>query len=175
MSTYCLWMVQKCCICIIFCAFIVSLCALYNLSLVTLEVNNTRQQYSGCKLYNNIMYSKFFLLISFFVYLQITCSMQYHNFTKYLAFSVQESFCHCLRSILFQCYMCYILHAYYFMVALYCRMRAYIFSSCLWSPCVIGQTIIFLTCDFYLVLFFPRLISAAADWMSTILLHTAWP
>ena len=27
----------------------------------------------------------------------------------------------------------------------------------------------------YLLLFFPRLISAAADWMSTILLHMAWP
>jgi len=27
---------------------------------------------------------------------------------------------------------------------------------------------------FYLS-FFPRLISAAADWMSTILLHMAWP
>jgi len=39
--------------------------------------------------------------------------------------------------------------------------------------------IIFLPCDFYLssifFLFFPRLISAAADWMSTILLHMAWP
>ena len=40
----------------------------------------------------------------------------------------------------------------------------------LWSPYVIGQTIIFLPCDFYLLLFFfPRLISAAASWMSTIL------
>ena len=53
--------------------------------------------------------------------------------------------------------------------------------SFLWSPYVIGQTIIFLPCDFYLLsmyllLFvFPRLISAAADWMSTILLHMAWP
>jgi len=37
----------------------------------------------------------------------------------------------------------------------------------LWSPYVIGQTIIFLPCDFYLLLFFfPPLISAAADWMS---------
>jgi len=42
--------------------------------------------------------------------------------------------------------------------------------------------IIFLSCSFYLLsfflsffLFFPRLISAAADWMSTILLHMAWP
>ena len=46
----------------------------------------------------------------------------------------------------------------------------------LWSPYVIGQTIIFLPCDFYLLSFFiPRLISAAADGMSTILLHMAWP
>jgi len=41
--------------------------------------------------------------------------------------------------------------------------------------------IIFLPCDFYLsifyllLLFFPRLISAATDWISTILLHMAWP
>ena len=47
----------------------------------------------------------------------------------------------------------------------------------LWSPYVIGQTIIFLPRDFYLLSssFFPRLISAATDWMSTILLHMAWP
>ena len=43
----------------------------------------------------------------------------------------------------------------------------------LWSPYVIGQTIIFLPCDFYLLsfFFFPCLISAAVDWMSTILPH----
>ena len=37
--------------------------------------------------------------------------------------------------------------------------------------------IIFLPCSFFLLLssFFPRLISAATDWMSTILLHMAWP
>jgi len=43
----------------------------------------------------------------------------------------------------------------------------------------IRQTIIFLPCGFLLSssLFplFPRLISAAADWTSTILLHMAWP
>jgi len=38
-----------------------------------------------------------------------------------------------------------------------------------------------LPCSFFLLLlssssfFIPRLISAAADWMSTILLHMAWP
>jgi len=42
----------------------------------------------------------------------------------------------------------------------------------LWPPCGIGQAIIFLPCDFYL-LFFPRLISAVGDWMSTILPHSA--
>jgi len=49
----------------------------------------------------------------------------------------------------------------------------------LWSPYVIGQTIIFLPCDFYLIsfflLFFPRLISAVGYWMSTILPHMVWP
>jgi len=39
--------------------------------------------------------------------------------------------------------------------------------------------IIFLPCSFFLLsiylLFFPHLISAAADWMSTILPHMVWP
>ena len=37
--------------------------------------------------------------------------------------------------------------------------------------------IVFLLCGFFLSLFFffPRLISAAADWMSTILRHVVWP
>ena len=48
----------------------------------------------------------------------------------------------------------------------------------LWSPYVIGQTIIFLPGDFCLSSsssFFPRLISAAVDWMSIILPHMVWP
>ena len=49
----------------------------------------------------------------------------------------------------------------------------------LWSPYGIGQTIIFSSCSFFLssssFFFFPRLISAVGDWMSTILLHMAWP
>ena len=48
----------------------------------------------------------------------------------------------------------------------------------LWPPCVADADIIFLPCSFYLLLlsfFIPRLISAAADWMSTILLHMVWP
>jgi len=32
-----------------------------------------------------------------------------------------------------------------------------------------------LPCGFYLSIFFPRLISAVADWMSTILRHMVWP
>ena len=50
-------------------------------------------------------------------------------------------------------------------------VRIYVF---LWPPYIIGQAIIFLPCGFYFLLlsiFFPRLISAATDWMSTILLH----
>jgi len=42
----------------------------------------------------------------------------------------------------------------------------------------IGQAIIFLSCGFFylsIYLLFPRLISAVADWMSTILPHMMWP
>jgi len=39
----------------------------------------------------------------------------------------------------------------------------------------IGQAIIFSCCGFYLLSFFPRLISAVGDWMSTILTHMVWP
>ena len=46
----------------------------------------------------------------------------------------------------------------------------------LWSPYGIGQTIIFSCCDLFLFfLFFHRLISAAADWMSAIFPHMVWP
>ena len=48
----------------------------------------------------------------------------------------------------------------------------------LWSPYGIGQTIIFSCCGFFYLFFlsfFPRLISAVADWMSTILPHMVWP
>ena len=53
-------------------------------------------------------------------------------------------------------------------------------TYCLWSPYVIGQTIIFLPCSFFLssicfFFFIPRLIPAATDWMSTILLHMVRP
>jgi len=47
----------------------------------------------------------------------------------------------------------------------------------LWSPYVIGQTIIFSFCFFFLSssCFFHRLISAVGDWMFTILRHMVWP
>jgi len=49
----------------------------------------------------------------------------------------------------------------------------------LWPPYGIGQAITFLRCGFFffffLLSFFPRLISAVADWMSTILPHMVWP
>ena len=48
----------------------------------------------------------------------------------------------------------------------------YICMHLLWPPYVIGQAIIFLPCGLFLsflfFFFFPRLISAASDWMSTI-------
>ena len=55
----------------------------------------------------------------------------------------------------------------------------YILLMLLWSPYGpgIGQTIIFSCCSLFFVLSssFPRLISAAADWMSAILPHMVWP
>jgi len=45
----------------------------------------------------------------------------------------------------------------------------------LWSPYGIGETIIFSCCSLFFLLFFPRLISPAADWMSAILPHMVWP
>jgi len=48
--------------------------------------------------------------------------------------------------------------------------------SSLWSPYVIGRPYIFSSCFFFFffLLFFPRLISAVGDWMSTILRHMVW-
>jgi len=50
----------------------------------------------------------------------------------------------------------------------------------LWSPYGIGETIIFLPCgyfflSFFFLFFFPRIISAVADWKSAILPHMVWP
>jgi len=50
-------------------------------------------------------------------------------------------------------------------------------SAFLWSPYLIGQTIIFSSCFFFFLLLFlfPCLISAVGDWMSAILPHMVWP
>ena len=53
-------------------------------------------------------------------------------------------------------------------------------SSYLWPPYVIGGPLYFcpvisFLLSFFYLFFFPRLISAAVDWMSAILLHMAWP
>jgi len=53
-------------------------------------------------------------------------------------------------------------HMTFVMAALCNRAGHYIFA--LWLLSI-----------FYLSFFNPRLISAAADWMSTILLHMVWP
>jgi len=49
-----------------------------------------------------------------------------------------------------------------------------LFSFSLWSPYGIGRPYMFSCCGFFF-LFFPCLISAAADWMSAILTHMVWP
>ena len=51
------------------------------------------------------------------------------------------------------------------------------FIASLWLPYGTGQAIIFLPwfISFYLSIFFPRLISAVADWMSAIVLHMVRP
>jgi len=58
-----------------------------------------------------------------------------------------------------------------------CGLMSNYFHHLLWSPYVIGQAIIFSTCGFFFfyLLFCACLISAVADWMSTILLHMVWP
>ena len=48
-------------------------------------------------------------------------------------------------------------------------------SSILWPPYVIRQAIFSSRRLFFFFFFFPRLISAVADWISTILPHTVWP
>jgi len=55
----------------------------------------------------------------------------------------------------------------------------YILRRFLWPPCAADADIIFLSRGFlsifYLSSFFPRLFSAIAHWMSTILPHVVWP
>jgi len=57
------------------------------------------------------------------------------------------------------------------------KQRILQFLCFLWPPYGIGQPIIFSRCGFYLssIFFFPRLISAVGDWISTILPHMVWP
>jgi len=49
----------------------------------------------------------------------------------------------------------------------------------LWPPCVADADIILSSCGFkfffFVSSFLPRLITAVAEWMSTILLHMVWP
>ena len=67
---------------------------------------------------------------------------------------------------------CKKLHTRFVLVVLYFVSSIVFCAFYLWSPYVIGQTIIFSSCGFF---FFPRLISAVEDWMSTILPHMVWP
>jgi len=53
------------------------------------------------------------------------------------------------------------------LMAALCNRGAIIFSPC--------SFFLLLPIFFYLLLFFPRLISAAGDWMSAILPHMVWP
>ena len=69
--------------------------------------------------------------------------------------------------------------AFSYMSALLHGTRAAAVSQtwcCLWSPYGIGRPYIFSSCFFFFffLLFFPRLISAVGDWMSTILRHMVW-
>jgi len=79
------------------------------------------------------------------------------------------------------CCICYILFsAFCFPILLLKRIRImqlklFQLKTLLWPPDGMGQAIIFLSCGFfYLLSFFPRLFSAIADWMSTILPHMVW-
>jgi len=59
-----------------------------------------------------------------------------------------------------------------------CNCTVSVYEFFLWPPYVIGGPLYFcpvisIYLSFYL--FFPRLISAAVDWMSAILLHMVWP
>jgi len=65
-----------------------------------------------------------------------------------------------------------------FLEALNCAKKSIsIICKYLWPPCVAEADIIFSCCIFFFlsIFFFRRLISAVADWMSTILPHMVWP
>jgi len=52
-----------------------------------------------------------------------------------------------------------------------------VLHTSLWPPYVIGQAIYIypVVCSLFVLFFFPRLISAVTDWMSTTLAHILWP
>jgi len=86
------------------------------------------------------------------------------HMTQFLKLRVCLSLRFCLFGFSILCFFCFSIH--------------YLVVVFLWPPCVIEQAIIFFPCGFFLsfyLSFFPRLISAATDWMSTMLLHMAWP
>jgi len=60
---------------------------------------------------------------------------------------------------------------FFYIIAITATNAANVINLLLWLPCVADADIIFLPCGFFLLFFLPRLISAVADWMFTIL-HT---
>jgi len=63
-----------------------------------------------------------------------------------------------------------------FMVALRNRETIYIFMLFMVALCNRADHYIFIMfLSFFFLSFFPRLISAAGDWMFTILWHMVWP
>jgi len=74
-----------------------------------------------------------------------------------------------LFSIVAVCRVCFVFFLSFFFSELF------YFVFLLWPPYVIGQAIIFCPVVSIFFFFFPRLISAAVDWMSTILPHMVWP
>ena len=58
---------------------------------------------------------------------------------------------------------------HFFRFGILCFFSGLICLDYLWPPCVADVDIIFLPCGFFLSFFIPLLISAVADWMSTIL------
>jgi len=104
---------------------------------------------------------------------------KYGNYLLHLGTKYHE--CKKTFNILYQKYCTYCIH----IANIHCQPWSHAVkttehiiteSTFLWPPT--GQAIIFCSCGFYLLLvssFFPRLISAVADWMSTILPHMMWP
>ena len=79
------------------------------------------------------------------------------SFCAFARFSILHVFCFSLD--------CLVLVLFAFVMAALCNRGAIIFLPCSFFPSIF----------FFFFLFFPRLISAAAGWMSTILWHMVWP